>query len=230
MDHAMKYFIYVSDTKVDMLYSQIPRRLLEKIALELNIDLKFMGTGIATTIKPNRPEETRYSKVRLITEYIEKHLPIGLIDTPNSYFKGSLSMRWGMHPHEGPPFLVYFGGTTDRTILGLTGSPQHVLGNQSASSATVMENVYISPSLNGFFALESIVREEQDSTTSTKHPLADEDPAELVEYMTTEMSGITQPLEFLAIMHWRGPRSQHLRREGNEQYILLGSPIYVALV
>jgi hypothetical protein len=230
MDHAMKYFIYISDTKVDMLYSQIPQKLLDKIAVELSIDLKYMGTGVGAAIKPNRPEETRYSKLRLITEYIEKHLPIGLIDTPNSYFKGSLSMHWGMYPREGPPSLVYFGGTTDRTILGLTGSPQHVLGNQSASSATVMENVHISPSLNGYFALESIVREEQDPTSSTKHPLADEDPADLVEYMTTHMSGITQHLEFLTIMQWRGPRTQHLQQEVNEQYILLGSPIYVALL
>jgi hypothetical protein len=222
----MKYFIYLSDTKVDMLYSQIPRRLLEKIAIELNIDLKVMGAGVATTIKSNPSEETRYSKLKLVTEYVEKHLPLGWIDAPDSYFKGSLPMRWGVYPEKSNPFVVYFGGATGLTILGLTGSPQHLLGNQNASSAAVMEHV--SPSVWAIPSLVFILQGEQNLSTPIPPP-TEMPPAQLVEHATTRMSGPAQDLEFLAKTLWRGPRSPYPQQEGNQQSILLGSPIYVAL-
>jgi len=41
----MKVYVYISDTKVDMLYSQIAqtdRGILKKIATELRIDLKIL--------------------------------------------------------------------------------------------------------------------------------------------------------------------------------------------
>ena len=32
----MKYYIYISDTKIDMLYPQIPKSLLKKVASNLS--------------------------------------------------------------------------------------------------------------------------------------------------------------------------------------------------
>jgi hypothetical protein len=229
MDTAMKYFIYISDTKIDMLYAQVPRRLLEKIAIELNIDLKLMGTGVATTIKSNQPEETRYSKLRLVTEYVEKHLPLGWIDAPDSYFKGSLPMRWGVYPErDTSPFVLYFGGSTDHTILGLTGSPQHILGNRNNSSTTVMEHV--SPSVWAFPSLIFILQGEKNIADPIPPPSTGIPPARLVEHATTRMTGPTQDLEFLAKTLWRGPRQMDAHQEGNQLAVLLGSPIYVALI
>lgn len=42
----MKYYIYISDTKVDMLYPQIPKPLLKRIASDLSIDLKLFGAEV----------------------------------------------------------------------------------------------------------------------------------------------------------------------------------------
>lgn len=95
MDSKMKYYLYVSDAKVDMLYSQIDKSLLKKIAVELSINLKPLGAGLGATIKQIQSEETRYSKLRLVVEYVEKHLDVGWIDGPETYFKGSLPMSWG---------------------------------------------------------------------------------------------------------------------------------------
>ncbi len=127
----MKYYIYISDTKVDMLYPQIPKSILKKIASTLSIDLKLLGAEISVAGKGNSSDDTRYSKVQIVSEYIEKHLDVGSIDAPSTYLKGKLSMGWG--PTLG---IAYFGGNTARTILGLGGSGHHIIGSNQESLKT----------------------------------------------------------------------------------------------
>jgi len=69
----MKYYIYISDAKVDMLYPQIPKPILKRIASSLNIDLKLFGAELNIGAKSNSSDETRYAKVKLVSEYIEKN-------------------------------------------------------------------------------------------------------------------------------------------------------------
>jgi len=38
----MKFYLYVSDAKVDMLFSQVPHELKKKVATEWKIDLKLL--------------------------------------------------------------------------------------------------------------------------------------------------------------------------------------------
>ena len=42
-DDAVKYFLYISDAKVDMLFGQVPQKILKRIAAELTIDLKVVS-------------------------------------------------------------------------------------------------------------------------------------------------------------------------------------------
>lgn len=207
-----KYFIYISEAKIDILYSQIPKSLLENFAIELSIDLKPLGAGVSATVKQNQPEETRFSKLRLVRAYIEKHLRAGWVDAPEAYFTGSLPMRWGLYP-EAAPRLVYFGGFTNSTILGLGGSPQHVLGNRGATS---MDG--LSPSI-----LPALLSALETQPSYSSNP-QQQGSLQVVEYTTRNLRGPTQNLEFLARTLLRVPK------EGNDRsYILLGSPIYVAL-
>src|SRR3984957_14945888 len=127
----LKYFIYVSDTKVDMLYSQIPRSLKDKIAGELKLDLHV----VSASVRGRDREETRYSKLSVVTDYIDKHSEVGTVDYPGSYFKGTMDMNWGEVGGEGASeYIVFFAGRTEKTILGLGGSPWHVLGNVRPTS------------------------------------------------------------------------------------------------
>src|SRR5947209_11465862 len=118
----MKYYIYISDTKVDMLYPQIPKPILKRIASSLSIDLKLLGAEVNIGAKSNSPDETHYAKVKIVSEYIEKHLDVGSIDAPSTYFKGKLSMKQGTLLNQ----AAYFGGETERTVIGLCGSMKHV--------------------------------------------------------------------------------------------------------
>ena len=140
MDDTVKYYIYISDTKVDMLYPQIPRKLLENIASELSINLNFLGTGASATVKSNQSEQTRFSKLKVITKYIEKHLNVGTVDAPQAYIKGTVMMKWGTR---GGIIALFTGGTAHTDIV-LTGSAQHLLveahtsGSPRGSTATTL--------------------------------------------------------------------------------------------
>lgn len=132
MDTLMKHYIYISDTKVDMLYEQINESLLNKFAGELSIDLKPGGVGIGGTIKPNPVKETRISKLRLVVKSLEEKKSVGWIDAPRNYFKGSLNMQWGLVYGRGgseTPSAVQFSGRTERTAFGMIGSLHHMIGN-----------------------------------------------------------------------------------------------------
>src|SRR2546430_8272052 len=80
MVDSLKYYLYVSDKKVDMLYQQVPKRMLQKIASELSINLKLVAAEVGATIKSASSEETRYSKLKIVAKYIEEHENVGTID------------------------------------------------------------------------------------------------------------------------------------------------------
>ena len=117
-----RFYLYLSDAKVDMLFGQIPQKFLERIEAELSLDLKVIGVKLS-----ERPtEETRYSKLRVAERYIRSDLKVGTIDEPKEYFEGALPMRWGLL--QGAGSIAYFTAQTDETIVGLGGSATHLIG------------------------------------------------------------------------------------------------------
>jgi hypothetical protein len=104
---APKYYLYISDSKVNMLYAQA-------------------GPGT---------DASRDSIDKLDTVLADLACAdrIGTVDEPKEYFAGAMPMRWGpcafpAVPQLTPSPLVYFGGATEKTIVGLSGSATHVIG------------------------------------------------------------------------------------------------------
>jgi hypothetical protein len=247
---SMKYYVYISDAKVDMLYSQIPKKMLDKIAVELGINL---GIFSLTAKGKGNQEETCYEKLKVVVNYIENNMDVGTIDQPKTYFKGSLPMRWGplwRDGHEEGKNLIYFGAETAETIVGLGGSEYHIIGNQKGESSprTFM-------SLPPF--MEWALRKELDMSLITQRHNDDFNERNLeanifscVVGATRSMKGAPQHLEFLAKRLREGSdeayKPEFLGKpiyfmkngepvEPSEEYeksyhVVLGSPLYVAMV
>jgi hypothetical protein len=88
---GMKFYIYVSDAKLDMLFAQMPMPISKRIAADLSIDLKVVSVSLTHT--PS--DASRYSKLKVVTKYIEENEKVGSVGSPRAYFKGVLPMRWG---------------------------------------------------------------------------------------------------------------------------------------
>jgi len=59
-----RYYIYVSDTKVDMLFDSMPQNVLSKIAAELSVDLSLLGIGsVNVGLRYNDNPTNRFEKL-----------------------------------------------------------------------------------------------------------------------------------------------------------------------
>src|SRR5207244_1212956 len=107
-----------------------------KIASELNIKLKLVAAEVGATIKSAPSEETRYSKLKIVAKYLENQEDIGTIDNlgSGSYFKGTLPMKFGIL--ERAKDYIFFCGFTEKTIVGLGGSSEHLIGSSSGTLYT----------------------------------------------------------------------------------------------
>jgi hypothetical protein len=214
----MRYYVYISDAKVEMLYSQIPPRLLENIAGKLTIDLKLVKTEFSESPK----EKSLHSKLLIVENYLKDADLVGDPASTKGYIAGIKNMRWGSYESG----LVYFGYDDDVT-LGLGGSRKHVIGsvgdgNPHSHSATP----FLVDAIN-----EELGRNDQWSAVRGSH-----NPESMalagVELATTQMEGVTQKFEFLARTLLRYPSElfEYTWHGKSGKPIILGTPLFVAHV
>jgi hypothetical protein len=218
-----KHFLYLSPTKIDSIFYQIDQGYLRSIAKKLTVDLKIVKAEVSSRTR----NETIYSRLKVVLSYLEQRSLIGSIDQPGQYFAGSLPMRWGPYlgwrerPEQSK--LVYFGGASDETILGLGGSIEHVFGNIGSS---VSDSHSSAPSM--LRALQKDLGLRLHTEIPEGHRETDEDEAlTAVEVASSEMKGPLQNVEFVAKRLLWGDAKSWWGLRGRRT--LLGSPIYVAL-
>jgi hypothetical protein len=197
---APKYYLYLSDSKVDMLYAQ-------------------GGSG---------RDASRGSIVKLeaVLADLAKVGQIGTVDEPKQYFAGAMPMRWGPcsfphFPDLGLSPLVYFGATTERTVLGLGGSAAHVIGEVGPTKAGLH-------SLLPYFILQ--LRRELGESLPVDIPSEFGDRSLAAVYVATKYGkGPLQELEFVAKRLAYGPLGGAWADPEEGRNILVGTPLYVAM-
>jgi hypothetical protein len=227
MMNSLKYFAYISQTKVDMLYSQIPPSVRDSIEAEVKFKLPL--TEISFSKK--QVSDNLYIRLNLVESYLEKQGMVGSIWNSSEYFRGTLRMGWAqIHPG-----IAFFGGKLNETVVGLGGSMNNLFGYKSNSS-DIPEGISHTPWLISLLSKQTDVmisyqfpegRDEEilDLTghryeaEAKKRALSATDFA--TDYITTRPSKFnTNKFEFLAKLL---KRSKIYGRE-----TLLGSPIYVS--
>lgn len=119
----IKYFIYVSQPKIDMLFHQIPKELQSNIQKGMEIGFKF----VKMSFKERQFDETLFSKLSLVIEYLERVMSIGDIFSPKEYFRGTLYMEWAqIHPS-----VIFWGGKINNIAIGLGGSMINLIGYET---------------------------------------------------------------------------------------------------
>jgi hypothetical protein len=226
----MKYYIYISDAKVDMLFPQITQEAKKRIATEFKFDLKLLSASRRTETES---DDNRFTRLEAVVAFIRQYGNLGTVDQPDEYVQGNLEMCWGPYAdgtrysdEESP--LIYFGGVTDQTIVGLGGSAKHVLGNTGLSHA---HSHSATPFLIRRLGKELGLRSEGQSHTNEAggNTSADEDgseywPLRATELATTQMKGPKQQVEFVA------KRLLYGKGYSKKKKVLLATPLYVALV
>ena len=205
----MKYYIYISDAKVDMLYGQIPSKLRERIVAELKLDLKVVSVSLRE--RPN--DEALYAKLNVVVDFLDKG-GVGDVAAPESFFRGSMMMKWGLWRYVSPaePRTVYFTGAEDDVIVGLGGSAKHLIGNAPSPTDFGLSASVTPPLLLG------LARESQQ--TWDREDSWDDSWVGDVQHIWRRHTGVPERLEFLA--------RRLLSVDTSQARVLLGTPIYVA--
>lgn len=219
---SLKYYIYVSSVKVNMLYSQIPRKLLDGVAAEVKVNF-----GVASSALTQKAfDETIYSKLSAVVHYINKHESIGSIDKPEKYFHGVATVRWGIFDSEG--FLVLFTGATNRSIFGLGGSSIHIIGSKpKAETPYVSATPFLVDALSEELQLRILKEHERANMTLLVNQGRSSEKMALwaIEHANQYMDAPEQKVEFFAK---RLLYSEQASKDGKN--ILLATPLYVALM
>jgi hypothetical protein len=207
----MKYYVYISDSKVDMLLPQVPHEVKKKVATEWKLDLKIFG---ATRKEERETHDNRVARLEAVVSFIEEFGNVGSADEPGEYVEDTLPMRWGPYgwwrgSSDSP--LVYFGGETENTIIGLGGSSMHLLGNKGPSVASSHS---ATPSLMAYLGKELALDLGEDEDP---YP-----PLQAVDLATSQMRGPQQTTHFLAKKLLFGPGTRGRKT-------LLATPLYVTL-
>ena len=210
---SFRYFVYISDSKVDMLLQQIDPGATRKRTTSVTVDLKVLKgqRGVETAVGADRTERLE-RVVRHLTDFGD----LGSVDEPGQFFWGLLPLRWGPLVGADGLSLVYFGGRTERTVLGLGGARSHVFGAPPAAELEPPLSRSLLPSL-----LAGIVKVPSIAAAVTGE--GDGEAFEAVHRATTDLRGPAQNMEFIA------KRLVHGETAAGES-VLLGSPLYVALV
>jgi hypothetical protein len=225
--------VYISDSKIVMLSSQIPEAVIGQVAGDLNLNGSVLGQSSTEPLAPG----TRYALTKLIRRYLKDQGQVGTVDFPSTYFESELVMKWGPYQTSTakwnePSPLVYFGAQTESTIVGLGGSAHHVIGSVGPShthshSATPYMVARLYEGLDLPLPKEDEANLHwQEAFYGRRHP--GDHIAMAVDLATTQMIGTEQKLRFLARRLAFFPKRTH-GAWSKDMNILLGTPLYVCL-
>ncbi|MBU2666208.1 hypothetical protein KOI35_22155 [Actinoplanes bogorensis] len=201
---SFRYFVYISDAKVEMLLQQIKPEALRKRTSEVGLGLKFLTAKRGAETLAGAERTARLDQV---VRYLNDYGDLGTVEEPGQFFGGLMPLRWGPTVGADGFPMVYFGGRAGKTVLGLGGSRAHVFGTPPGPEPQPLPiGRSMLPSL-----LDGITRVD-----GIEAPAA-------VRETTDALRGPEQTMEFVAkrLLDEPGPDGER---------VLLGSPLYVALV
>ncbi|MBD2054566.1 hypothetical protein H6F88_00725 [Oculatella sp. FACHB-28] len=199
----MKYYIYISRTKVDMLYAQLPPEFLKGISAELTINVGVLSGTLKGT--PNENDGSLPQRLHAVSQYINRHEDTGTVTSPGKYISGTTSLKYGI-VSEYAADIVFFGGIVSGKTLALIGSSTSVIGEADRADANHSLSYYTLEFLKG--AIETEENRDEQSDVFSKAAWAG----------LKALPPITYNLEFVAkVLH-------------KEKELVIGTPIYVAMV
>ncbi|WP_030568310.1 DUF7019 family protein [Streptomyces aureocirculatus] len=206
----MRYYLYLSTAKVDMLYEQIPPKLLKRLAVEAKVDLKVLSLAVQSP----RTEASTYDRLDIVESYLERESDVSWMTEPTAWFRGDLALRIaGYGAMVSPTFMT---GSDGDTLVALIGSAHHLIGYEPAPDMHRIGHSAL-PSMFQLLRDDADRRAERPSRGGVLH--------EVLEFSEAlEVPPVS--CEFLARRLTHGSVTMD---DGRELAIVVGTPLYVAM-
>ena len=201
----VRYYLYVSDRKLAMIWPQIPSATVMQVA---------SASGLELPETSNETDERGY-RLKIVESFLDQTGQIGTVSNPKAYIIGHMKACTGILPGSkmlaglllanAPPYL-YFGGDEDGKAVALLGSPRHLIG---AASEPIDINsrgayAYLLPAILDVLKRDAPVTDERDVSY-------------YINWVNHDTPGEWQRIDYLARVLIHSDRS------------IVATPIYVSL-
>jgi len=126
----MRYYIYISDAKIEMLLPQVPDAFQQKIAAEIGFDIKLLKGKLATE---RSTLDNRIARLEVIERHLTSQEKVGSVEKRVSWIHGEVLARTVTLGKGGVLFISH----TPKLVLGLAGSVHHILGGVRPEAVTL---------------------------------------------------------------------------------------------
>lgn len=203
---VLKYYLYLSQTKVDMLFPQVPADFLKGAEAEIKVNL-----GLASAaLKSRSPEDAKElaGRAAAVCSYIRRHDEVGDVSLPKRWIAGTAMLQWGIVT-EYASDIVFFGGKVAEKNLALLGSRESLIGEAKTAEANHAPFYYTLKFFNQIVARNDMGKNVQPPYLSYQKD---------IEIALQALPKTMTNVEFLAkVLH-------------DEPTCLVATPLYVAIV
>ncbi len=127
----MKYFLFVSDAKVDMLLPQIPQESKSKLAAEIGVNVGVLSAKLKseqdTGVKPDS-----ISRLNAVSNFLRNTQNIGTVDEPEAWVEGTQDVRI-VYPTSSRQAVFFVGRSETQTRFALAGSSAHLISRKTST-------------------------------------------------------------------------------------------------
>ena len=179
----LRYFWYMSDSKLDMLLGQIGEPTWRRVTAELNLDVKLVGLKLTRPAAGRSLAERSWTeKAAVVEECIKRQQGIGDLTAVRGYFAAEVEMAWQPCDDNGTVLFCGYAGTL---LLVLGGSVGNLLSHPSNTGQIGSHPYAIRAALRGSGTPGDITGDVQAAALAVR-----DTPA--------------QPVRFLAVVIKRG--------------------------
>lgn len=215
---SLSYYLYISDSKVDMMLQQIDPGVTKGRQTEFSLGLNALGTKRTVM---STPGDDRIARLERVLRHLSDLGSVGTLDAPESFFWGLMPMRWRIIPSETSGPLAFFGGTWESTVVGLGGSSRHLYAGGDPEGGLATGSM--TPALLEGIATSALEDELVVDAVADEID-GDLDALETVRNAVSALRTPMQTVEFVA------KRLLHGDCGAPGESVLLGTPVYVAQV
>lgn len=217
----MRYYQYISDSKVEMLLPQVPWSFRKAVSVELGINI---GIFSAKATIGGETLSNRIARLETVEKYLISSEKIGTVSAPTSWFQGNEPATFFFLPSDRT--VAFFLINSSSYTVALGGSTRHIIGTVAKSDFEPSYS-YLPDLLGRLDFLEKNIGYPDDdlsrlagtgiSRFGSTHPWAG-----IISDLSLRQNMPKQQVSFLA------------RKLVSEEYcgktITLGTPLYVASV
>ena len=149
----MKYYEFISDSKINVLLPQVPQTFYQKFSAEIGIDIGIFKGSVKS--EKNTLTE-RVAKLKCLSKYICDNEPVGTLTQPDIWVLGQAKAHVGYAGNSGK-VIIYTGEIVGGRFM-LAGSSGHVVGSNPDDDAVGFGFSFL-PRLESSLGLANMVLE-----------------------------------------------------------------------